>query len=68
MCEWCGEKTPEERKALIQAAKTFRDSLHRLGDYYVSAAHGREVHHTEASVGRAALAKNIIRQLVGDWI
>lgn len=70
MCEYCGDKTPEERDRLMADAESLAKRLKNLGHYYERASKGYIQHHGEDQEAMKAgkIAHSIVRRLVEDWI
>jgi hypothetical protein len=68
MCEWCGEKTPEQRRELIEAGSRFAQELRVLADYYAGLGRGSITPHDPKVVAPIkANARWVLRQLFEDW-
>ena len=71
MCEFCGNKTPEERRRLIEYAGRVARDLEALATRYRSMAAGRiDPHVVDIRGGgvRSATALQVIKRLVEDWL
>lgn len=68
MCEYCGEKTKEERDRLERDANRLYQQLIGIGRWYIGAAQGRHSGHDDRAKEVAEMARRIIRRLVEDWL
>jgi len=68
MCEWCGEKTPEERRRLREAGQERATDLRRLATYYQSLGDGSVKAHDSTTIERTRpVARAMLRILFRDW-
>jgi hypothetical protein len=66
MCELCGTK--EERKKHIESLMYFSEQLERMASFVHLVARGTIKPHTPEMKKNDALAHEIIRRLVNDWM
>jgi hypothetical protein len=68
MCEWCGEKTQEERRQLIEAGQRFANDLRTLADYYAGLGRGSVKPHDAKTIGAIRpTARRVLRELFESW-
>ncbi len=68
MCEWCGDKRPEERQRLVEAGRHSSRDLRRLASYYEGLGKGSvEPHNARTIDAIKPIARSVLRQLFEDW-